>query len=646
MALKPSNHYKDRKMKYRYYSYLLVSVLISSAAYSQQNPKFPIKALAEKYPDEPVINYSSETTYKFDLKSRQLMIVVNQNSSDQFVSLNPNTRAVATKFYDKYSEILRHNVRGTGIHRAATDQVCGDYERNGIFYHDAKVCRYFLAFKNTGDYLTHKTTKVYTNPMYFGRIPLHSAFAIHQGKVIIEIPLAVEIELYEMNFGSFDITRTENTLKNTRVIEYHFKNIPSDRNATDIPDYSCAFPHILVSIKGYWYSGQWNKVIESQDDLFDWYIRLMPEYKISSELGCFTDKLLEDTQNDQEKILAIYSWIHDKIRYFAFANGTAAYIPEDPNKVFNNKYGDCKGMAILAKTMLNHIGMDARLAWVYSGNNCYDPSINSVLIHNHMICAVKLNDEFVFIDPTALYNPLCEVPEGIQSRSCIIEEGEKWVIENIPAQEHTNNLYRIENSIELDNKNFLIEGKIILRGHTRQIIQTSLNRIATTNKQELLRYFITRANTSYRVDSISLGATEMLNDNFELDYTMTIANAVASAGNKIFLNLDYYDDLQSKKIEIPRVFPFDIGFKRQHELDMVLNIPEGYQVDYLPEAFSVSHPKFNFSGLYTTGDNQIVYTRKLSIKDNLLYPADFPEWNDAIEKLQRFYKEMIILQKP
>jgi hypothetical protein len=647
MALKkPTINYRNRKLKYRYILIVLGTIIIASSAYSQRNPIFPVKELAEKYPDEPVVKYSSETTYSFDLSNSQYMIVVKQNRSDQFVSLKPNSRAVTTTFYDRYSEIARHNVRGTGIHKAATHQFCGSFERDGIFYHDAKVCRYYLAFNNTGDYLTHRTTKEFNNPLYFGRIPLHSNFAVHQGKVIIEIPATVEIELYEMNFGSFDITRTENTIKTNRIIEYQFNNIPSGRNAINLPDYSCAFPHILVSIKGYWRSGEWNKVLESQDDLYDWYIRLMPEYEISSELAVFTDALTEGAQSDRDKILAVYSWIHDKIRYFAFADGAAAYVPEDPNKVFSNKYGDCKGMAILAKTMLKHIGMDARLAWVYSGNYCYDRSINSVLIDNHMICVVKLNGENIFIDPTANYSPLHEIPESIQGRSCVIENDDGWEIENIPAQDHTNNLYRVENIIELNNNNFRIEGKILLRGHTRQIIQTGLNRIATTDKQELLRYFITRANTSFRTDSITLSSTELLNDSFELDYTLTIANAAVSAGNKILLNLDYYDDLQRRKIELPREFPYDIGFRRQHELDLILKIPEGYQIDYLPDAFNVSHPKFSFSGFYKSGDNQIVYTRKLSIKDSLLYPADFPEWNDAIEKLQRFYKEMVILQKP
>lgn len=73
-----------------------------------------------------------------------------------------------------------------------------------------------------------------------------------------------------------------------------------------------------------------------------------------------------------EKIEAVFYWVQDNIRYIAFENGIMGFKPEAASKVYQNRYGDCKGMANLLKEMLKICGYDARLTWIGTNDIPYD----------------------------------------------------------------------------------------------------------------------------------------------------------------------------------------------------------------------------------------------------------------------------------
>lgn len=71
---------------------------------------------------------------------------------------------------------------------------------------------------------------------------------------------------------------------------------------------------------------------------------------------------------------------------------------------FSKKYGDCKGMAILLKTMLVEAGYDARLVWIGTDHISYDYSTPSLSVDNHMITAIMVDGKPIFIDGTEKFN--------------------------------------------------------------------------------------------------------------------------------------------------------------------------------------------------------------------------------------------------
>ncbi len=630
-------------------SCLIIGILLFYGffALSQSDVTYNLEELKKAYPDEDVIVVKSEVTYSVELDKSNVPIAIIETVKEKYLSLKPKVFAKDIRFYDMFSEITKHKVSGTGIFLPSKSQRCGNYEINGIFYHDAKVCEFFLEFNKAGQYLTVKIKKKYNDFKYFTRIPFSQNYAIKERTVRFEIPANIEMDLLEMNFDAFDIAKEEHKVENPEmsIIEYKISDIPSSYKLENLPAYSCSFPHLLALFKSYENSGELISLIENTDDLYNWYKTLFTESELSPETAKIINKIIDPTDSDTAKIAAVYYWVQDKIRYIAFENGFAAFTPDDPNNVCKVRYGDCKGMANLLKAMLKHLGFDARLCWIYSGNTCYSRETPSIAVDNHMICAVKLNGSFIFLDPTIEYSSLFDVNENIQGKECWVENGDKYILEQIPSTPFSTNLTKVNNYISLVNNKFIVKGNVTLKGNDKKMLQYFLNHQMWGEKEEFINYFVTKSDNNFLIKNNNSTPIDSITDSFEIHYEMEVSNKILDLGNKILLSLDFYNEFRDNKIDSTRKFDYALDTRELKQHDVVFRIPDNMKIADLPKTLSVEHPKFKFSGKYSDEDSLLVYKKTLSIIDNIIAVEEFNEWNNAIDKLVKFYDEVVVLEK-
>lgn len=620
--------------------------LLFSISLTAQDADKRLNDLKTLFPDEDMVVLHSTVEYSFNLPSSE-PLVAEQKTNDCFMALKSNAVAVYPQFYDAYSQIVKSKFVGSSLYKANGIQRCGDFERDNVFYHDAKVCEYLMKIEKPGDSLTLRTTKVYNDLRYFTHIPLHSSFSAKRIDISISIPDFVHLELIEMNFENFNITKSErkDEKEGIRYINYTVQDMPTGSLIDDDPDYNCTFPHLLVLVRSYDKAGKAVKLIESMNDLQKWYLTMIGDTVISPGLSAFTDKLAAGATNDEEKIKSVYYWVQDKIRYIAFENGLAAYKPDSPDKVFRNKYGDCKGMSNLVKGMLRHLGFDARICWVYSGNYCYPEGVASIGIHNHVICAVKTDTGFIYLDPTMNYLPLHEIPLSIQGKDCMIENGDNCLFEKIPPLTFESGLYMESSTVQLDGDRLLMDGKIELAGSPRQSFQYFMNHTSSDKKEDLLNYLVKGASNNFTIQEIKTPATDSTASRFEVDYKMTISNAVIDIGDELLLNLDFNNKLRGSEIDSTRLFPYDPGGITLSVDQIDFEVPESLSVKHYPDPVSVSEPGFEISAVYTLEGSMLKYRKRLAVKKDFLTKSEFAAWNKGIEQLTGFYNDLIILKK-
>ncbi|MGV6946520.1 DUF3857 domain-containing protein [Sphingobacterium kyonggiense] len=159
-----------------------------------------------------------------------------------------------------------------------------------------------------------------------------------------------------------------------------------------------------------WYSTEdWIQVSEFSTwlEVNKWARRISPVVylKPESDLAKFVDKLWDKAEGNKELFIGYcLDFVQDEVRYTGFEMGENSHRPHHPEKIFAQRFGDCKDKSYLLSTMLNHQAIPNSLVLA---NTYTDPFLGKFqanpLAFNHMVIAVQIDGKFKFLDPTISY---------------------------------------------------------------------------------------------------------------------------------------------------------------------------------------------------------------------------------------------------
>ncbi|MBP7541917.1 MAG: hypothetical protein KA802_18515 [Saprospiraceae bacterium] len=356
-------------------------------------------------------------------------------------------------------------------------------------------------------------------------------------------------------------------------------------------------------------------------------------------------QLVEGLNTDEEKMKAIFYWVQDNIRYVAFEDGIAAFKPDACQNVFNNRYGDCKGMANLLKNMLKCVGFDARLTWIGTKRIAYDYNIPSVAVDNHMICAVFLNGKKYFLDGTESFIGLDDYAHRIQGRPVMIENGKEFLVDTIPD-------LPVDRNIHARSGNFIVQangltGKINekISGENKTNLLRLNSATARADKEKMLLAYLNDDESGIEVSNVTTSDLSNREIDAVLNYEVKYTNAAFSDGNKIYFKPDNIMEFSHHVIDTPRISDIAYDHKLNFLHDYTFNLPEGYRVKYLPKTINVENEEFSFSVSYLDNGNSIRYKKSIKIKTGYISKRNFDVWNKLVNELTNNYKEYTIIEK-
>lgn len=604
-----------------------------------------ILELQKKFPDSKVINYESESSYEFKINRDKLMVEVIETSSDIFMALHPNSKATAYRYYDNFSELAKNNVSKSNK-KISYYRNCGNYEVDGIFFHDNKVCSYMMRFPEVGDNLLLTSTTKYFDARYFCYISLTGENLVHSMNLSFSIPENINIQLIEMNFEKYDIEKTE-TYSNdntTRIINYKIKDIPPGIHK-NIAGPTWVFPHIIVMVKDFKNNGIQHQVFASNQDLYDWYKGLVPNDLRSNKARLKARSIINPDDSQDEKIDKIFNWVKSNLRYIAFEDGIAGYKPENADIVLENRYGDCKGMANILKEMLDEVGVDARLCWVGTSRLAYNDTIPSLVVHNHMICAVNNGNGFDFLDATDRYSNYGESGDHIQGRQVMIENGKSFIIDTITPYDYSKNIINIVYNVTMDQGVLYIDGAIDYQGEPRRKIQHLLNEYLGSNDKKLIESFIKNNDNRINVNKLDFGIDSLNPNLYKIDVSLTWKNAVFSHNEKYFVPTDIKYGLPFPEIDTSRLYHFDLDLRLSKHYRTIFTIPDSLNIEYLPPSSQNEIRNASYSLIWKQIDNTVVYDKVINIKNGIVETYEFKRWNEFITKYNELANQMIILSR-
>ncbi|MBN2482725.1 MAG: DUF3857 domain-containing protein [Candidatus Omnitrophica bacterium] len=418
------------------------------------------------------------------------------------------------------------------------------------------------------------------------------------------------------------------------VYSWNFQKIMPIIPEEHMPPFSFVNPAILVSSFNDW------------DEIYRWWYGLYKDkLALSEEIkGIITD-LTKDEKSEYRKAKAIAEYVAKNIRYVAVEYGDSGYEPHAATEVFLNRYGDCKDQAILLVAMLDAAGFNAYPVLIPTEDAYPIAEDFPSVIFNHAIAAVKINNELIFMDPTAETTSFADLPVGDQNRDVLVFSDDGYFITKTPELNNSRAAYTMD--IDLDeNENAFIKRVVTTAGaytayHRWYLKYTHPQTIKEDIESKMVKISSFSKLIDYEIKDV---------DNFDaspqLEYSFTTEKFLNPAKDLRVVPVLNEIDLQPSLIaKERRDFPVDLLGLFTKEARVSIALPQNLRIKYLPGNIDVRTKWFDFFLSYTQGRNSLDFSQKFVIKRRFVSQDDYEEFKERLKDVFYFLREEIILEK-
>ncbi len=300
-------------------------------------------------------------------------------------------------------------------------------------------------------------------------------------------------------------------------------------------------------------------------------------------------RLVEGVDSRSRQIEILSAYVQDEIHYKALEFGRRAYIPKTARETLRDRYGDCKDHALLLYSMLESVGIDASLALVNLQQKIV-PGLPNTDQFNHVIVAVPMNDERVFVDTTDKDMRLGELAPRSMAGNYALLLGDESGLVSIPDYQSTLTGLSVERVVEPGDEGYIkVWETARLTGYQAAELRGQLRSIETSEMlSSMQRWVAARYEdaevTDYVVENVFDAGYDLI---LELRYTLPLD---ANGGFEVpgFLEAYY---LEYERVA-DRRFPFEFFYPLRVSATTSLKFPSGGALDAVSSKPGVGESQF------------------------------------------------------
>ena len=623
--------------------------LILSFAYSQENLHS-----SSTIPDHLITNANAvirlnesniSINSQKELKVYQKRIVTVLNEAG-------NTAIQAYCGYDKYVKIKHiegriFNASGKEIKKIKKkDFIDHSAVDGGTLYSDSRVL--FMpytpvSYPYTVEFLCEvETSSTAAIPSWR---PIGGYFVSVQKDVYkLEDHAGLGLRFKEKNLEAFNV----NVSHSEQVLNYTLENQKPLKPEDLSPSFSKITPNVLVAVDRFHFYGV-DGHAKNWLEFGDWINNslLAGRNQVTEETKQQILNLVSDIKDPIDKAKKVFEFVQSTTRYISVQVGIGGVQPIPALEVDQLKYGDCKGLTNYTQALLKIAGVPSFYTIVESGSQNivdFEEDFASLEQGNHIILAIPDDNDMLWVDCTSQLHPFNFIGDFTDNRNVLIVKPNASEIIKTKVYEDSLNyqstvaniklkpngglaaaITRKTKGIQYDNR-FLIERK-----PKREIVEYYKEYWGNINGLEVLNY----SNTN---DKSNIEFTENVNVYSQKYASISGSNLIFSpnAFNKNTFIPNRYRN-RTQPLEIQRGYLDEDTFSYQ--------IPEGYQVEALPDNVSIKNKFGNYLITLSVQDNSILYKRTLMIRSGTFPKSDYTAYRDFRKKISSLDQSKIILKR-
>ncbi len=438
----------------------------------------------------------------------------------------------------------------------------------------------------------------------------------------------------------------QSTLSDGRIrYEAHMDNLPAIDSEPYSPSARETLPHIL------WAPGKF-ELHGVSGDMTTWqgfgawiHSLLKGQQELSPEFKAQLHAMTDTCRTDRSKVEVIYNYLAQTTRYVSIQLGIGGWQPFPASEVCRTGFGDCKGLTNYLCAMMHEVGIPANYVVIRNDQRHLVTEFPSNQF-NHAIAQVPLPGDTLWLECTAsAFVPLGYVHDGIAGNDALLIDDNGGHLVKLPNYTPEQNVSYNKAHVTLQNDGSA-KVDVDMRYECRQY-EDMLPLMSRTEQQRRDAML-----SGINLSAVTLGdftfaehkqsyTTPHIDVSMQLE-TRKLANIT---GSRMFVPVGIFHKITVPRALQQRVQPVSIGYGYVDIDTLVVTIPEGYEVETLPQSSSEVTPLGELSQTFEATDNTVtVVTRHLM--RNGRYPAtDYATLRNLKTAVKRAYDQRIVLRR-
>jgi Domain of Unknown Function with PDB structure (DUF3857)/Transglutaminase-like superfamily len=544
-----------------------------------------------------------------------------------------NSSEISVEYDPSYSRLSFHSVkifRGTEIinqlqlSKIRTLQQEMEMERH--IYNGTLTSVLLLEDVRKGDVIEYSYTIKGFNPIFGGKYSgsFQTSFSVPVYNVYYKI-LTPRKRNLNMKNSTVSLLPVINNFPNEVSYEWRLDQVHALRVEDRVPSWYQAYSEINVS------------EFKSWEDVNRWALLLFNDQIVSSTSLKLKIEEFRIAGGDPEKqVLASLRFVQDGIRYLGIEIGENSHRPANPNKVFTQRFGDCKDKAYLFCTILGALGIEARPVLV---NTIFAKAIKEWLpsptAFDHVTVRVKLKDSVYWLDPTNTHQ------RGMLSDISYPDYGYGLVIEpnttaltfipfSEPGMVKVNEVFEIPSS----NRAAKLKVKTEYSGSFADDVRRSFENNSRYQIQKDFHEYYVQYFEKIKSDSLVFTDNEKTGTFItEEHYTIPEIWTVEKGVKKSLFSPFVINGIMKRPKDANRTMPFSLDFPARYKEVIEINLPEEWDAEEYDQDFSCSGIFFKAKFRSDYRKIRLIYDYE-ALRDHVL-PAEAHDFLEGYKKAER-----------
>lgn len=352
------------------------------------------------------------------------------------------------------------------------------------------------------------------------------------------------------------------------------------------------------------------------------------------------EEVVASETDPQKKMEKIYNYVRRELEW----TGENDFVADHLKDVFEKRKGTAGDINIALASMLEKAGFIVDMVLLSTRDHGFIRTQYPMSRQfNYVICAPVLEGRQVFLDATDRYIPMGVLPERcLNGQGLIVSNSTRgWINLETKTKERT------VTAVELNlNESAELSGQMVVSRDGYDAARQRKEFYSQGEEAYVKSSF--SDHPGWEVSHSSFDGANEIDKSFKENHELKISDHIMQAGDVMYINPFITEQIEENPFKLEkREFPVDYGCAKEKIYSVKLTIPDGYEIDELPESKMMALPGSAARYLYnaTRAGNTINITSAFSVNRNIFTQEEYPNLREFYNLVVAKQAEQIVLKK-